>query len=274
MYTTYGTWGNLSIDSGREMYVPAVLAQGKMLYRDVFWIYSPLAPYVNAALFRLFGIRLEVILLGRLARRTWLSDFAFPRRQTILLPIVRVDGGCRAAAASVSRVALQLSVAVQLRVRLRMPDRVPVSLVCGASTVLQASWLDFRGRFVRCDRALVKARNWRRLLCGVVPCRRYVRDRPAFVESRTHFVRRRDPGARRVRARRPVDDLHCRSRLHHAGKHDELADALFHAYLRQDLVGENRIFTVSRSVWSGRRALAVFCWIHRAGLSDISNQTR
>jgi len=61
MYTTYGTWGNLSIDSGREMYVPAVLAQGKMLYRDVFYIYGPLSPYVNAALFRVFGIRLEVL---------------------------------------------------------------------------------------------------------------------------------------------------------------------------------------------------------------------
>ncbi len=61
MYTTYGTWGNLSIDSGHEAYVPAVLAQGKMLYRDVFWMYTPLAPYVNAALFRLFGIRLEVL---------------------------------------------------------------------------------------------------------------------------------------------------------------------------------------------------------------------
>jgi hypothetical protein len=61
MYTTYGTWGNLSIDSGHEAYVPAVLAQGKMLYRDVFWMYTPLAPYVNAALFHLFGIRLEVL---------------------------------------------------------------------------------------------------------------------------------------------------------------------------------------------------------------------
>jgi hypothetical protein len=61
MYTTYATWGNLSIDSGHEAYVPAVLAQGKTLYRDVFWMYTPLAPYVNAALFRLFGIRLEVL---------------------------------------------------------------------------------------------------------------------------------------------------------------------------------------------------------------------
>src|ERR1700761_7097357 len=61
MYTTYATWGNLSIDSGHEAYVPAVLARGKMLYRDVFWMYTPLAPYVNAALFRIFGIRLEVL---------------------------------------------------------------------------------------------------------------------------------------------------------------------------------------------------------------------
>jgi hypothetical protein len=61
MYTTWATWGSLSIDSGHEAYIPAVLAQGKMLYRDVWWMYTPLAPYINSSLFRWFGIRLEVL---------------------------------------------------------------------------------------------------------------------------------------------------------------------------------------------------------------------
>ena len=61
MYSTWSTWGTLSIDSGHEAYVPAALAQGQVLYRDVFWMYTPLAPYINAALFRVFGIRLEVL---------------------------------------------------------------------------------------------------------------------------------------------------------------------------------------------------------------------
>jgi hypothetical protein len=61
VYSTWGAWGNLTIDSGRELYVPALLAQGKMLYRDVWYIYGPVAPYFNSVLFRVFGSRLEVL---------------------------------------------------------------------------------------------------------------------------------------------------------------------------------------------------------------------
>ena len=61
MYSTWATWGNLSIDSGREMYVPSVLLKGKTLYRDVWYLYGPAAPYFNSYLFRLFGTRLEVL---------------------------------------------------------------------------------------------------------------------------------------------------------------------------------------------------------------------
>jgi hypothetical protein len=61
LYTTWETWGSLSIDSGHEMYVPAVLAEGKMLYRDVWYMHGPLAPYFNSWLFRIFGIHLNVL---------------------------------------------------------------------------------------------------------------------------------------------------------------------------------------------------------------------
>ena len=61
VYTTWATWGSLTIDCGREMYVPAALAQGKTLYRDVWYLYGPVAPYFNSFLYRLFGIRLEVL---------------------------------------------------------------------------------------------------------------------------------------------------------------------------------------------------------------------
>ncbi len=61
VYTTWATWGNLTIDSGHEMYVPALLAQGKLLYRDVWFMYGPAAPYFTSYLFRLFGMRLNVL---------------------------------------------------------------------------------------------------------------------------------------------------------------------------------------------------------------------
>lgn len=61
MYTTWGAWGNLTIDSGHEMYVAALLAEGKMLYRDAWFMYGPASPYFNSVLFRLFGERLNVL---------------------------------------------------------------------------------------------------------------------------------------------------------------------------------------------------------------------
>jgi energy-converting hydrogenase Eha subunit B len=64
LVTTWAAWGNLTVDSGHEMYVPAVLSEGKMLYRDVWFMYFPAAPYFNSYLFRLFGIHLNVLYLA------------------------------------------------------------------------------------------------------------------------------------------------------------------------------------------------------------------
>jgi len=61
MYATWAAWGDLTIDSGHEMYVPAMLAAGKMLYRDVWFMYPPAAPYFNSCLFQVFGIHLNVL---------------------------------------------------------------------------------------------------------------------------------------------------------------------------------------------------------------------
>jgi hypothetical protein len=61
VYTTWAAWGNLTIDSGHEMYVPWLLAEGKTLYRDVWFLYGPAAPYFNSYLFRLFGAQLNVL---------------------------------------------------------------------------------------------------------------------------------------------------------------------------------------------------------------------
>ncbi|MDD5541624.1 MAG: glycosyltransferase family 39 protein [Acidobacteriia bacterium] len=60
-FMTWAHWGNLRVDCGREMYVPQELANGRLLYRDVWYPYGPLAPYWNALLFRLFGTSLYVL---------------------------------------------------------------------------------------------------------------------------------------------------------------------------------------------------------------------
>src|ERR1700730_4381665 len=60
-YVTWAAWGDVTIDSGHEMYVPAMLSAGKMLYRDVWFMYGPAAPYFNSYLFRFFGLHLNVL---------------------------------------------------------------------------------------------------------------------------------------------------------------------------------------------------------------------
>jgi hypothetical protein len=60
----WARWGSVTVDSGREIYVAAALAQGKVLYRDVWYPYNPGAPYVNAELFRIFGTHITVAYLA------------------------------------------------------------------------------------------------------------------------------------------------------------------------------------------------------------------
>lgn len=59
---TWRKWGSLTVDCGREMYIPAILSQGKRLYFDAWYMYGPLIPYWHAALFRLLGIHLGVLI--------------------------------------------------------------------------------------------------------------------------------------------------------------------------------------------------------------------
>src|SRR5215510_11461763 len=60
----WARWGSVTVDCGRELYVAAALAEGKMLYRDVWYLYGPGAPYLNSWLFRIFGIHLNVAYLA------------------------------------------------------------------------------------------------------------------------------------------------------------------------------------------------------------------
>jgi hypothetical protein len=58
---TWGHWGNFQIDNGRELYVPVEILKGKLLFRDLWYMYGPLAPYLKALLFRIFGVQLTML---------------------------------------------------------------------------------------------------------------------------------------------------------------------------------------------------------------------
>ncbi|MSR64301.1 MAG: hypothetical protein EXS18_00785 [Verrucomicrobiae bacterium] len=54
-------WVNPIVDCGREMYVPWQINEGKMLYRDLFFMYGPFVPYWHALLFKVCGTHLNVL---------------------------------------------------------------------------------------------------------------------------------------------------------------------------------------------------------------------
>jgi len=60
-FWTWGRWGSLAVDCGREMYVPYAINSGQRLYFDIWYPYGPLVPYFHAALFRMFGTHLLVL---------------------------------------------------------------------------------------------------------------------------------------------------------------------------------------------------------------------
>ena len=62
--TTWFRWGDLIIDLGREMYVPAKLASGAVLYRDIFYLYGPFPPYFNAFLYKILGANILSLVIG------------------------------------------------------------------------------------------------------------------------------------------------------------------------------------------------------------------
>ena len=79
---TWGHWGSFQIDNGRELYVPAEILKGRLLFRDLWYMYGPLAPYVKALLFWAFGVHLTVLYVFglTLTMGTALVTFEITRR--------------------------------------------------------------------------------------------------------------------------------------------------------------------------------------------------
>ncbi len=63
---SWGTWPDVLIDFGRELYVPWRITEGDALYRDLSYFNGPLSPYLNAGFFRLFGTQFLTLVLCNL----------------------------------------------------------------------------------------------------------------------------------------------------------------------------------------------------------------
>lgn len=61
---TYAHHGHILVDCGREAYYPTQILLGKVLYKDIFNIYGPFSYMLNALLFRIFGVNLNVLYIA------------------------------------------------------------------------------------------------------------------------------------------------------------------------------------------------------------------
>lgn len=56
-----GHYSGILIDFGREVYYPQQILNGKILYKDLFNIYGPLAYQINAILYKMLGAKLSTL---------------------------------------------------------------------------------------------------------------------------------------------------------------------------------------------------------------------
>ncbi len=57
----YGQFGDIMVDSYREVYIPKQVLEGSALYKDIFVIYPPLSYLINTLLMKFFGTSLTVL---------------------------------------------------------------------------------------------------------------------------------------------------------------------------------------------------------------------
>ncbi len=61
LHDFYLAQGLLSIDTGREFYIPQQMLNGEVLYKDIYNIYGALSYQINAILFMIFGIKINTL---------------------------------------------------------------------------------------------------------------------------------------------------------------------------------------------------------------------
>jgi len=66
-------WADLIWDYGQQLYIPWQISQGKVLYRDIHYLFGPFSAYLHALLFKIFGSSVQVLVWFNLGVVTALS---------------------------------------------------------------------------------------------------------------------------------------------------------------------------------------------------------
>jgi len=70
-------WGDLMVDYGSQVYLPWQIAEGKVLYRDIHYLFGPLSSHVHALLFSIFGPGIQVLVVFNLLLAGVLAGLLF-----------------------------------------------------------------------------------------------------------------------------------------------------------------------------------------------------
>jgi hypothetical protein len=56
-------------DHGRDLYAAQAVYRGELPYRDFWWVYGPLTPYYYGLFYKIFGVKITSVILGKLILR-------------------------------------------------------------------------------------------------------------------------------------------------------------------------------------------------------------
>ena len=73
-------------DHGRELYAFEATMEGQAPYKDYWWVYGPLTPYYYSIFFKLFGIDISSILLGKFLLNLVAGIFFFASLSFLISP--------------------------------------------------------------------------------------------------------------------------------------------------------------------------------------------
>ena len=73
-------------DHGRDLYAFNAVTHGKLPYKDFWWVYGPLMPYYYGLFFKIFGVHITSVLLGRALLGIACSIFLYLSAACIMSP--------------------------------------------------------------------------------------------------------------------------------------------------------------------------------------------
>ncbi len=81
-------------DIGRDLYVFEQVWHGKLIFKDMWWVYGPLMPYYYGLFLLIFGFKITSILLGKLLLNILAGSFFYLASSIVMSPLWAFLAAC------------------------------------------------------------------------------------------------------------------------------------------------------------------------------------